>query len=229
MTDRDPQQTLTGHEIEAELLADWRVMFSTLHARFETGGFAAGLDLVNQIGAAAEEANHHPDVTLTYPRVDVRLTSHDVGGVTQRDVDLARIISQAAERVGASAQPQNVQVLELALDTPDLSAVKPFWAAVLGVEEGDDEVTDPSGMLPSLWFQESESGGARETPDQRFHLDIRVPPEVAEQRVTKAIEAGGTLVSDGRAPSFWVLADAQGNKACVTTWLGRAVSPDEEG
>ncbi len=227
MTDRDPRQTLTGHEIEAELLDDWRVLLSTLHASFDTGGFAAGLDLVNQIGAAAEEANHHPDVTLTYPRVDVRLTSHDVGGVTQRDIDLARIISKAAERVGATAQPQRVQVLELALDTPDLTAVMPFWAAVLGLDEGEDEVTDPAGVLPTLWFQISEQGGPSEVP-QRFHLDIRVPPEVAERRVDAALKAGGTLVSDGRAPSFWVLADAQGNKACVTTWLGRAVSPDEE-
>lgn len=227
MTDRDPKQTFTGHEIEAELLSDWRVMFSSLHATFATKNFAAGLDLVNQIGAAAEEADHHPDVTLTYPRVDVRLTSHDVGGITQRDVDLARVISRAASRVGAKAEPHNIQVLELALDTPDLAAVKPFWAAVLGMDEGDDEVTDPSGALPSMWFQTTEPGGVQE-PTQRFHLDLRVPPEVAERRVGAAIEAGGTLVDDSHAPSFWVLADGQGNKACVCTWLGRAVSPDEE-
>ncbi len=218
---------MTGHEVEAELLSDWRVMFSSLQARFATGSFAVGLDLVNQIGAAAQEADHHPDVTLTYPRVDVRLSSHDVGGITQRDVDLARVISRAAARVGATAEPQNVQVLELALDTPDLSAVKPFWAAVLGMDEGEDEVSDSSGVLPSLWFQATEQGGDAEAP-QRFHLDIRVPPEVAPRRVQAAIEAGGTMVDEGHAPSFWVLADAQGNKACVCTWLGRAVSPDEE-
>jgi 4a-hydroxytetrahydrobiopterin dehydratase len=39
--------------------------------------------------------------------------------------------------------------------------------------------------------------------------------------VEAALAAGGTLVSDDRAPTFWVLADAQGNKACVTTWTGR--------
>jgi len=57
--------------------------------------------------------------------------------------------------------------------------------------------------------------------EQRFHLDVRVPPEVAESRVRAAVAAGGTLVDDGYAPRFWVLADAQGNRACITTWLGR--------
>ena len=42
-----------------------------------------------------------------------------------------------------------------------------------------------------------------------------MPPEVAEARIQAALAAGGTLVSDERAPAFWVLADAQGNKACV--------------
>jgi 4a-hydroxytetrahydrobiopterin dehydratase len=48
-----------------------------------------------------------------------------------------------------------------------------------------------------------------------------VPPEVAESRIAAALEAGGTLVTDENAPRFWVLADPQGNKACVTTGRGR--------
>lgn len=220
-------RTLNGHEIEAELLTDWRVMFDTLQARFRTGDFATGLRLVDEIGAAAEETNHHPDLDLRYPTVHVRLSSHDAGGITQRDVDLARRITDLAGRLGAKADTDAVQVLEIALDTADHEAIKPFWAAVLGLdpEAGQpDEVVDGDGTLPSIWFQETE---AHDEPRQRFHLDIRVPPEVAERRVKAALAAGGTMVSDARAPSFWVLADAQGNKACVCTWLGRAVSPDE--
>ena len=223
--ERDPKQPLTGHEIEAELLADWRIMFSTLQARFRTGDFATGLRLVQQIGEAAEEMNHHPDLDLRYPTLHVRLSSHDVGGITQRDIDLARRITDLAGALRAKADPDSVQVLEIALDSADADVIKPFWAAVLGLEESPlDEVNDTSGILPSLWFQDTEP---HETPRQRFHLDIRVPPEVAERRVKAALEAGGTLVSDGRAPSYWVLADAEDNRACVTTWLGRAVSPDE--
>jgi 4a-hydroxytetrahydrobiopterin dehydratase len=50
---------------------------------------------------------------------------------------------------------------------------------------------------------------------------VRVPHEVAESRIAAALEAGGVLVSDEFAPRFTVLADAEGNKACVTTGLGR--------
>ncbi len=72
-----------------------------------------------------------------------------------------------------------------------------------------------------MWFQETET---HDEPRQRFHLDIHVPREVAERRVRAALEAGGVLVTDGYAPSFWVLADAEGNKACVCTWVGHAAS-----
>lgn len=226
-SDVDDRTVLSGHQVEAELLADWRIMFEQLHARFATRDFATGARLVAAIADLAEKADHHPDVELTYGAVSVRLHSHDVGGVTQRDVRLARQVSEAAGGLGATAEPDRLQVLELALDTPDHAEVKAFWAAVLGYQadgerpgEADDELRDPSGAGPTLWFQES---GPR-SPDgmeQRFHLDVRVPPEVAERRVRAAVAAGGTLVSDDRAPSFWVLADAQGNRACITTWLGR--------
>jgi 4a-hydroxytetrahydrobiopterin dehydratase len=112
-------------------------------------------------------------------------------------------------------------VVEIALDTWDHAEIKPFWAAVLGLvdsPESDRALYDPSGSQPTLWFQRTTS---HDEPRQRFHLDIRVPPEIAEERIAAALEAGGVLVSDERAPRFTVLADAQGNKACVTTGLHR--------
>jgi 4a-hydroxytetrahydrobiopterin dehydratase len=220
----DPdKRRLSGHEVSAELLGDWRTLFEDeLQARFTTDDFASALDLVDAIGAAAQAADHHPDVRLSWGRVDVTLSSHDVGGVTQRDVRLAREISELAGARGARASSDTLSVLELALDSPDAAAIRPFWAAVLGydLEGAADEVVDPTGVGPSLWFQESESSDPHH--EMRFHLDVRVPHEVAEQRVKAALDAGGTLVSDGRAPAFWVLADAQDNKACITTWLGRS-------
>jgi 4a-hydroxytetrahydrobiopterin dehydratase len=57
---------------------------------------------VNRIGASAEKANHHPDLTLTYPQVRVTLSSHDVGGITSRDIDLARTISGHAADLGVA-------------------------------------------------------------------------------------------------------------------------------
>ena len=218
----DEKAVLDGHDVESELLEDWRFMFDALHARFATGDFATGLDLVAGIGAEAEKVDHHPDVDLRYPHVDVKLTSHDVGGVTSRDVALAREISRHAGRLGASASPHEVAVLELALDTADVEAVKGFWAALLGYQGSEDdefELSDPDGRGPTLWFQQTE---AHDEPRQRFHLDLRVPPESAKQRISRAVEAGGSVVDDSRAPAFTVLADAEGNRACVTTWLGRS-------
>jgi 4a-hydroxytetrahydrobiopterin dehydratase len=213
--------TLSYAEVEAAGLADWRQLFSALRTRFLTGDFNRGLALVTRIAALADEANHHPDVDLRYPHVNVALMSHDAFGVTSRDVALARAISAAAADLGVGADPSSTSVVEIALDSADYEEVKPFWRAVLGLEDSpahEEELLDPSGSLPTLWFQETEP---HEEPRQRFHLDVRVPPEVAGDRIAAALAAGGVLVSDAQAPRFTVLADAQGNKACVTTGLGR--------
>lgn len=214
--------TTMGHDaVEAEGLADWAKLSSALHARFATGDFATGLRLVNAIGAEAETMNHHPDLDLRYPHLDVKLMSHDAGGVTDRDIRLARRISELAAAEGASADRAAVTLVELALDSSDWAAIRPFWAAVLGLPEGDDddnEVIDPAGSLPDLWFQGSD---AHEEPRQRFHYDVWVAPDVAAGRIAAALAAGGVLVADDEAPAFTVLADAQGNKACVCTSASR--------
>jgi len=218
----DPKQTLRYPEVMAEEgLDDWRFFLVKLHARFKTGSFVKGLELVTRITEVAEEANHHPDVVLTYPQVDVDLVSHDVGGVTSRDVDLARRISAIAAELGVEAAPREVSTLELALDVPDADEVRPFWAAVLGYENRGKwpEVFDPGGRNNTLWFQEAP--GATGEVQQRFHLDIVVPREVAEERLQAALDAGGTLVSTDDVPAYWVLADKHGNKVCICTADGR--------
>jgi 4a-hydroxytetrahydrobiopterin dehydratase len=217
----EQQRVLTFAEVEGAALTDWRQLFEGLRTRFRTGGFDRGLELVTRIGALADRADHHPDVDLRYSHVNVTLLSHDVFGVTSRDIDLARAISAAAAALGIRADPTATAVVEIALDTPDHTEIKPFWAAVLGLvdsPESDRAVYDPAASQPTLWFQRTERP---DEPRQRFHLDIRVPPEVADGRIAAALAAGGRLVSDARAPRFTVLADAQGNKVCVTTGRGR--------
>jgi 4a-hydroxytetrahydrobiopterin dehydratase len=87
---------------------DWRVRDDKACAQFGTGSFAAGVALVNEIGKLADAMDHHPDVDLRYPTVTVRLSSHDVGGLSERDVKLARQISAAARELGAAADPTAV-------------------------------------------------------------------------------------------------------------------------
>ena len=64
-----------------------------------------GVEFVVAIGRDADAADHHPDVDLRYDHVDVRLTSHDVGGLSRRDVELARKIIEAARTLGAQPDP----------------------------------------------------------------------------------------------------------------------------
>jgi 4a-hydroxytetrahydrobiopterin dehydratase len=216
-----PSEILSFTDVESAGLGDWRQLFEALRTRFLTGNFATGLRLVNRIGELAEAANHHPDVDLRYPHVNITLSSHDVFGVTSRDVELARQISEAAAELDVAADPTATAVVEIALDTWDHEEIKPFWRAVLGMDDHphyDEELRDPAGSQQTLWFQKSER---HDEPRQRFHLDVRVAPEVADQRIAAALAAGGVLVRDDHAPAYVVLADAQGNKACVTTGRGR--------
>ena len=217
----DPKAIIRYPEVRDSGLDDWRWLLGILHARFETGSFVKGLELANRIGEAAEAANHHPDLDLSYPTLHVRLVSHDVGGVTSRDLDLARQISEIAAELGVEAAPAETTALEIALDVPAAEDVRDFWAAVLGYEVRGDgqQVEDPDGRRTALWFQHAEEAAGE--VQQRFHYDVIVPIEAAQGRIDAAIAAGGTLVSDAAAPAFWVLADRHGNKACVCTPEGR--------
>ena len=222
VTPPDPKRTLTEQELVSEQLPDWRMLIDRLHASFDTGDFVTAVTLVDAITLAAEEMNHHPDLDVAYGRLDVRLMSHDVGGVTSRDVVLARTISELALAAGVTPRPERTSVLELGLDTAAEAEVRPFWAALLGYDAvaawGELQLRDATGRRPSIWFQPTEP---HDVPRQRWHLDLRVPPEVVESRIAAAIQAGGELVDDTHAPAYWVLADAQGNRACLTTWQGR--------
>ncbi|TWS19179.1 4a-hydroxytetrahydrobiopterin dehydratase [Tsukamurella asaccharolytica] len=203
-------------------LPDWAPLVHGLRTRFRTRDFTAGLELVTAFAAAAEAANHHPDLTLRYGTVDVLLYSHDAGGVTDRDRRLAARFSELAREREVTASPGESSVIELGLDTADAAGIAPFWSAVLGAEiQNDDGYLEvrTHGADAILWFQRT---GAHETPRQRFHLDVWVDPREARGRIDAALAAGGTLVSDDQAPSFWVLADAEGNNACICTAAGRA-------
>jgi 4a-hydroxytetrahydrobiopterin dehydratase len=90
---------------EAGGVDDWRVVSGVACGYFSTGSFRAGVALVDAIGQLADAANHHPDVDLRYPSVVVRLVTHDVGGLSSRDLELARQISAVARGLGVTADP----------------------------------------------------------------------------------------------------------------------------
>ncbi len=204
---------------EATGVENWRVLFSEAGAYFRTGSFARGVALVDAIGTLADAANHHPDVDLRYAGVTVRLITHDVEGLSDRDVELARRISEAARELGIPADPAAVQQVQVAIDALVGPGVMPFWRAVLGYKQvGDEDLVDPHGSGPSFWFQHMD---APRDQRNRIHIDVSVPHDQAEERVAAAVAAGGHVVTNRFAPAWWTLADAEGNEVDVATWMGR--------
>jgi len=85
-----------------DIPAGWTGIDAAIQRTFRTGNFARGVSLVVAIGKLADEADHHPDILLTYPAVVVTLTTHDEGRVTERDLRLAAQIDRLwAERFAA--------------------------------------------------------------------------------------------------------------------------------
>jgi 4a-hydroxytetrahydrobiopterin dehydratase len=203
---------------------DWRVLGGGACTYFRTGSFAAGSRLVHAISGLAGLEDHHPDVDLRYGGVTVRLITIADGyyGMSRRDVELARRISALARELDVAADPSAVQTVQVSIDALVGPEVVPFWRAVLGYSDRGDsaeDLVDPRGRGPLFWFQQMD---APRPQRNRIHVDVWVPHDQAEARVAAAVAAGGQLVTDQHAPSFWVLADAEGNEACVATTM----SPD---
>jgi len=197
----------------------WSVQDGTLLATFATDDFAHGLELVTRIGDLAEAMQHHPDVDLRYDAVRVRVVSHDAGALTERDVHLARGISALLDNLEVVPTAAPPQTLQIAIDTLDPASIRPFWAAALGYEErrrdAAIDLVDPLGAGPTIWFQPMDEP---RRDRNRLHLDVWVPADRADERVSAVLAAGGRLETSEHAPSWWVLADADGNEVCICTW-----------
>lgn len=200
-------------------LRDWRFLLGSIEAHFTFTSYPAAAGFVTQISILAEAANHHPDLDLRHPaEVLVRTTTHSVGSITQQDLDLARQVSDLARELGAEATLKQSPRVEVAIDAFDIEAIRPFWLAALGYRDQSGDLVDPLGQGPSFWFQQMEELRLNRNT---IHLDITVNHDIAEQRVADVIAAGGTLTSQERARSWWVLTDAEGNEACICTWQDR--------
>jgi len=92
--------------------AGWRVVRDDAAAHFRTGSFAKGVALIDAIGALADAANHHPDVDLRYHGVTVRLRTHSERRLTERDVTLARQISDAARELDVALVEGRLELQE---------------------------------------------------------------------------------------------------------------------
>ncbi|MCX4986107.1 VOC family protein [Streptomyces sp. NBC_00572] len=210
----------------------WRYLLGSLRTAVPVESLMRAAEVATlAVAACGDDADRHLVLDVRRGRVLLTLQSSEHAAVTTRDVDLAHRVSTAVGRLGlrtepevATGAPRSVQLMELAIDALDIASIRPFWKAVLGyadepgAEGPRDPLVDPLGQGPAIWFQQMD--GTRPQRN-RIHFDVCVPHDEAQRRIDAALAAGGRLVSENRAPAFWVLADGEGNEACITTWQGR--------
>jgi 4a-hydroxytetrahydrobiopterin dehydratase len=210
---------------ESEGVEDWRVLGDGANAYFRTGSFAAGARLVQAISELPRIDDLRPDVDVRHDGVTVRMVAfiEGYGGMLRSHVELARQISAAARKLGLSADPSAVQSVLVIPGATDRAEVMPFWRAVLGYEPRRDspaeDLVDPRGRAVPFWFEQMAE--ARPGGGGAIHVAVWVPYEQAEARIAAALAAGGRMVRDEFAPSWWTLADAAGNEADIATTKGR--------
>jgi 4a-hydroxytetrahydrobiopterin dehydratase len=198
----------------------WRLLLGRLRTSVPVGSLAEAAEVAARAAVACgADADGHLRADLRADRVGLTLQTLALSRVTGRDVDLAHRVTEAVPQTS----PRLLQVVEIGVDALDIPAVRPFWKALLAYADepggdAEDSIVDPAGQSPAVWFQQMDEPRPQRN---RIHLDVCVPHDEAPHRIEAALAAGGRLLSDRRAPAFWVLADAEGNEACVTTWQGR--------
>lgn len=198
-------------------LEDWRVVGEGACAYFRTGTFAAGAEFVRAVSEIPSVADHHPDVDVRQEGVFVRLirVTDDYYGLTEQHIELARRISAVARTLDVTADPSAVQTVQVTVDALAAPDVVAFWRALLGYQDranSAEDLIDPHRRGAPFYFQQMD---APRPQRNRVHVDVWVPYDQAEARIAAALAAGGRLVDDTDAPSNWVLADPEGNEACV--------------
>lgn len=83
----------TDIQAKAQALSEWNVEGKELKRTFEFENFIKAIEFVNSLVEPAESAGHHPDLAISYNKVTVSLTSHDAGGLTENDFEMAKTIS----------------------------------------------------------------------------------------------------------------------------------------
>lgn len=85
---------LSDDEIQAQLPDGWNREGDEIARTFEFDEYLDGIGFAAGAGGLAEDAFHHPEMTIGWCEVEVRLTTHDAGGITEKDIDLATRLNE---------------------------------------------------------------------------------------------------------------------------------------
>jgi 4a-hydroxytetrahydrobiopterin dehydratase len=222
VTDQPLSRAAASAAVEA---AGWRLLYDSLATSVPVRSLREALSVTQAaVDASGPDADDHLRADARPDRVVLILKCRDAEGVTSRDAELAGDVTAALSRLGFEVAPQSgpsrpVQMVSFMIDALDIDAIRPFWKAVLAYEDGPGgALIDPAGQLPMLLFQQMDEPRPQRN---RIHIDVDLPHEDAPRRLQAALGAGGVLVNDRFAKAWWVLADAEGNEACICTWQDR--------
>jgi len=210
---------------------DWRIVSDGAVAFFPTESLTVSAGLVDTLANVPGLGEHNFGIDVRREGVTVRVVTlrEDMMGMTRRDLELARQVSDVARSLGLHAEPAQVQSLLVIPGAPNRPEIMPFWQAVLGYvrrpDSPDEDLIDPHDRGTAFWFEEMEE--ARPGGLGAIHLAVWLPIEEAQKRVDAALAAGGQLVRDDYAPAWWTLADRYGNEIDVATVAYRDEPPPE--
>jgi 4a-hydroxytetrahydrobiopterin dehydratase len=217
----DDQRLLPKHFAAAEGTEDWRLLGEGACTFVPTDSFEQSVRLIDALTKLPALANNPPDIDIRRDGVTIRvITAADNWfGPSKPDIERARQIAAAIRDLGLTPDPLRAQTVLIIPGAPDIKKVMPFWQAVLGYkprpDSPDEDLVDPGDRSPAFWFENmneprADGGGA-------IHIAVWVAPEEAQSRIDGALAAGGRMVRDDHAPSWWTLADPAGNEADVAT------------
>jgi 4a-hydroxytetrahydrobiopterin dehydratase len=223
LTLQEISEAITGH--------GWRLVLGVARTAVRTSSLAQAAAVAERIAAAGLGGDGGLTAEVRADRVILTIRSPTGRRLTRRELAEVAPVTQLVRELGLATDPgvggsapRSVQVLEIAIDAMNIAAIRPFWMAVLGYadEPGDagpeGGLADPDGQGPTIWFQQMDQPRPQRN---RIHFDVSVPHDEAARRIEATLAAGGRLLYDAEAPAFWVLADPEGNEACVTTWQAR--------
>jgi 4a-hydroxytetrahydrobiopterin dehydratase len=200
--------------LSAEGVEDWVVLHGGPTAVFRVESLLEAAQLAEAV-AAVPRLEERTVMSVARDRLTIKLT-REMWGTEARHVEVARAISRIARERGATADRGAVQEVQLAVAAKPDDIDLGFWRAVLGYAPmHEDNAIDPLGQGSTVWMQDLNP----EKPLRHaMHVDVSVARDVAEQRLTAALAAGGRIVDESEAPASWILADRAGNKVCIAAW-----------
>ena len=97
-----PALTTKETNLHLTTVPDWSKRSKTICRTFKFDNFMTGIAFVRRIAKQAQKINHHPDIDIRFDKVTLTLTTHDEGGITEKDLSLARQCDEVFSRLSAS-------------------------------------------------------------------------------------------------------------------------------